>query len=94
MLARICTGIQWIDLSCSKIEVIYFDGFGVEHVPKEIERFIEHENIRTNIFRKQSNSSIMCGYFSIGFAGFIFAGKTLIGYTSLFFPYDFEKRTV
>ena len=36
----------------------------------------------------------MCGYFSIGFTDFMFAGKTLIDYTSvsLFSPYDFEKN--
>ena len=48
-------------------EVIYFDSFGVEHVPKEIKRFIGHKNIETNIFRIQADLSIMCGYFCIEF---------------------------
>ena len=34
----------------------------------------------------------MCGYFCIGFIDFMFAGKTLVGFTSLFFPHDFEKN--
>ena len=34
----------------------------------------------------------MCGYFCIGFIGFMFAGKILIDYTSLFSTYDFEKK--
>ena len=51
-----------------------------------------HENIRTNIFRIQANNSIMCGYFCIGFIDFMFAGKTLIDYTTLFSSYDFEKN--
>ena len=34
----------------------------------------------------------MCGYFSIGFIDFMLAGKTLIDYTNLFFPYDFNKN--
>ena len=34
----------------------------------------------------------MCGYFCIGFIDFMLAGKTLIDYTSLFSPYDFEKN--
>ena len=34
----------------------------------------------------------MCGYFCIGFTDFMFVGKTLIGYTSLFSSYDFEKN--
>ena len=33
----------------------------------------------------------MCGYFCIGTTDFMFAGKTLIDYTSLLSPYDFEK---
>ena len=34
----------------------------------------------------------MCGYFCIGFIDFKLAGKTLIDYTSLFSPYDFNKN--
>ena len=34
----------------------------------------------------------MCGYFSIGFIDFMFAGKELTGYTNLFSPYDFKKN--
>ena len=34
----------------------------------------------------------MCGYFWIGFIDFIFAGKTLINFTSLFSLDDFEKN--
>ena len=29
--------------------VIYFDSFGVEHIPKEIKPFINNKNITTNI---------------------------------------------
>ena len=77
---------HWIALHVKNIEIIYFDSFGVQHVPKEIEIFIVHKNTKTNIFRIQSNNSIMCGYFCIGFIDFMFAGKTLIYFTSLFFP--------
>ena len=34
----------------------------------------------------------MCGYFCIGFIDFMLAGKTLIDYTNLFSPYDFNKN--
>ena len=34
----------------------------------------------------------MCGYFSIGFINFMLVGKTLIDYTNLFSPYDFNKN--
>ena len=71
-------------------EVIYFDSFGVEHIPKEIKRFAGHKSI--NIFRIQADNSVMCGYFCIGFIDFMFAGRSLIDFTSLFSPYDFKKN--
>ena len=36
-------GTHWIALFCRKNEIVYFDSFGVEHVPKEIEKFIGHK---------------------------------------------------
>ena len=49
-------------------------------------------NIKANIYRVQANNSVMCGYFCIEFIDFILAGKTLINYTNLFSPYDFNKN--
>ena len=72
--------------------VTYFDSFGIEHIPKEIKKFINNKNIITNIFRIQAYDSIMCGYFCIGFINFMLASKKLTGYTNLFFPYDFKKN--
>ena len=83
---------HWIALYVKNNEVIYFDSFGVEHVPTEIKRFIGHKGIKTNIFRIQEYNSVMCGYFCIGFIDLMFANKTLIDFTSLFSPYDFEKN--
>ena len=74
-------------------EITYFDSFGIEHVSKEIKKFIGHENIKTNIFRIQADNSIMCGYFCIGLVfDFMFAGKSLIDFASLFSHYDFKKN--
>ena len=85
-------GTHWIALHAKNNEVIYFDSFGVEHVPKEIRRFIGHKDIKTNIFRIEAYNSIMRGYFCIGFLDFMFANKTLIDFNSLFSPYDFDKN--
>ena len=71
---------------------MYFDSFGVEHIPEEIKEFIGNKNIKANIFRIQENNSIMCGYFCIGFIDFMLAGKTLANYTNLFSPYDLKKN--
>ena len=86
------SGTRWITLFCVRDEVIYFDSFGIEHIPKEIQEFIGNKNIKANIYRIQANDSVMCGYFCIGFIDFMLAGKTLIDYTNLFSPYDFDKN--
>ena len=86
------TGTYWITLFCKRNEIVYFDSFGVEHIPKEIKKFISNKNIKANIYCVQANDSIMCGYFCIGFIDFMLAGKTLTDYTNLFSPYDFGKN--
>ena len=55
-------GTHWIALFCNRSEIVYFNSFGVEHVPEEIEEFIRNKNIIANIFQVQANHSIMCGY--------------------------------
>ena len=72
--------------------VTYFDSFGVEHIPKELMKFINRKKIITNIYRIQAYDSIMCGYFCIGFINFMFNGKSLTDYTNLFSPNDFNKN--
>ena len=69
--------IHWVALWRNNNKVTYFDSFGVEHIPKEIIKFIENRNIKTNIFRIQAYDSIMCGYFCIVFIDFLFKGKSL-----------------
>ena len=59
---------------------------------KKFKKIIGHKNIKSNIFRIKADDSIMCGYFCIGFIDFMFAGRSLIDYTSLFSPYDFKKN--
>ena len=72
--------------------VTYFDSFDLEQIPKEIKAFINNKNIKVNIFRIQAYDSKMCGYFCIGFIGFILARKTLTEYTNLFSPNNFKKN--
>ena len=72
--------------------VIYFDFFGVKHIPKKIRAFINNKNIKTNIFRIQAYESIMCEYFCIGFIDFMLSGKTLIEYTNIFSLNTFKKN--
>ena len=87
-------GAHWVALwgVDNSNNIIYFDSFGVEHTPKEINGFIKNKNIKTNIFRIQAYDSIMCGYFCIGFIDFMLKGKTLTEYTNLFLPNNFKKN--
>ena len=55
-------GIHWIILYVNDNNVIYFDSFGVEHIPKEIKKFIGNKNIITNNYRLQSYDSKTRGY--------------------------------
>ena len=79
-------------LFCNKNKIVYFDSFGVEHIPEEIKELIGNKNIKANIYRVQSNNLKICGYFCIGFIDFMLAEKTLTDYTNLFSRYDFEKN--
>ena len=51
---------NWMALYVNGNYFIYFDSFGVEHIPKEIKKLIGNKNIRTNVYRKQAYDS-MCG---------------------------------
>ena len=63
-------GTHWIALYVNANNIVYFDSFGVEHIPKEIKKSIGIKNIITNIYRIQAYDSIMCGYFCIVFIEF------------------------
>ena len=70
----------------------YFDSFAVEHISKEVKKFVNSKNIIANTNRVQNYDSIMCGYFCIGFINYMFMGKTLTDYTNLFSPNNFRKN--
>ena len=63
------TGTHWVSLFVIPKYIVYFDSFGVEHIPKEINKFINNDTtksssskrIKSNIFRIQAYDSIMCG---------------------------------
>ena len=94
------TGTHWVSLFFKTNEAIYFDSFGIQHSPKEINKFINSDTtkssslecIKSNIFRIQAYDSIMCGYFCIEFINYMLKGKTLLDYTNLFSPNDFKKN--
>ena len=83
---------HWIALFVKPKEGFYFDSFGIEHIPNEINKFFGNKNIKNNIFRLQAYDSIMCGYYCIEFINYMLKGKTLLDYTNLFSPNDFKKN--
>ena len=85
-------GTHWIVLFVKRKYVVYFDSFGVEHIPKEIEHVVGNKEIKANIFRLQAYDSIMCAYYCIEFIDYMFKGKTLLEYTNLFSPNDFKNN--
>ena len=94
-------GTHWVALYVNNKIVIYFDSFEVEHISKEIMKFIARTSFRLgsrrkklirNIYRIQAYHSIMSRYFCIGFINFMFNGKSLTDYINLFSPIDFNKN--
>ena len=69
--------------------VTYFYSFGVKYISKEIKKLIGDKNIY--IFRIQAYNSIMCGYFCIESFNFMLKVKSLLDYTNIFSPNEYEK---
>ena len=86
------TGTHWVVIFVKSNEVIYFDSFGVEYIPKEIMERLKKKDIKTSVFRIQDYSSIMCGYFCMLFIEYMLSNKTLTDFTNLFCPWNFEKN--
>ena len=68
-------GTHWIGFYVNAENVTYFDSFSVEHIPKEIRKFIGNKNIINN-YRIKAYNSIMCGYFCIRFIDFMLKGTS------------------
>ena len=87
--------LELIGLLCIFIIIVtYFDSFGVEHIPKEIKAFVKNKNIKTNIFRVQSNDWVIVDIFCIVFIDFMPAGKKLIDYTNCFHQITLTKMMI
>ena len=80
---------SWIAFYVNANNIVYFDSFWVEHIPKEIKKFIGNKNIIANIYRIQAYVSTICRYFCIVFIDFML--KSLLQDTNLFSNNDYEK---
>ena len=70
----------------------YFDSCGVENIPKTIRNFISNKNSKAIVYRIQVNDSILSEYFCIGFIDFMLKSKSLLNYSNLFFPSEYENN--
>ena len=84
-------GTHYAALFCNGNGILYYDNFGAEHNPEEIQEFVENKNIKPNIFRVQPNNSVTRGYFCFEFIDFMLAGKKLTDFTSLLFPQGLQN---
>ena len=97
-------GTNWTALYALNNNITYFDSFGVENIPKEIQKkIIGNKNIQANIFRIQTYHSVMRGFFSIDilyyfcifwFINFMVKNKSLTDFNNLFSPNDFKKMMI
>ena len=85
-------GTHWIDLYVDNDNVTSFDSFGVEHISKEIKKFIGNKNITTSIYRIQACDLIMCGYFCTRFFDFILKDQSLLDYIQIYFLLTHMKK--
>ena len=85
-------GTHWIALYTNNKTVTYFDSFVVEHIPKEIKKFINNKNITANIYRVQAYHSIIGTFFCIEFSDFTIKGNILTDFSNLFSPNSFKRN--
>ena len=85
-------GTHWVAIFINDDRATYFDSFGVEHMPREVVRFLRNKDIQANIFRVQPADSVLCGYYCIKFLDFMFDGKTLTDFTNMFSPTNFKAN--
>ena len=45
-------GTHWIALFWNRNEIVYFDSFGVEHIPEEIKEFVANKNIKASKYKQ------------------------------------------
>ena len=60
--------------------------------PQSLLNKVRDKSITYNIFRIQDNESTMRGFYCIALIEYMLAGKTLLDYTNLFSPDDYQNN--
>ena len=66
---------------------VYFNSFGIEYIPREVLNKIKANQLLTICLE-----TIICESYCIAFTEYMLRRKTLLDYTNLFFPKDYEKN--
>ena len=53
------TGTHWVALFVKTNEAIYFDSFGIEHIPKEINKFINNDTTKSSSLKRTAEPSAL-----------------------------------
>ena len=53
---------------------------------------IKDKSITQNTFKIESDNSILCGFYCIAFIEYMIEGTTLVDYSNLFSPNDYQKN--
>ena len=59
--------VHWVSLFIDINAAVYFDSFEIEYIPREVSSKIKNKSITQNIFRIQSDYSIVCRFYCITF---------------------------
>ena len=86
-------GTHFTFLFFDRNTAVYLDSFGNEYSPQDVLNKIKVKSITyNNIFRIQSDDSIIYGLFCIAFIEYMIAEKTSLDYTNLHSPNDYQKN--
>ena len=97
-LPRMKDGAYIINLNDKQSEVRHWvsffilHSFGIDYIPQKVLRKIKDKSITHNIFRAQSDESIMSEFYCIIFIEYMLAGKTLLDYTNLFSSTNYRNN--
>ena len=71
--------------------VVQIYSFGIEYIPQKVSSKIKYKSATSNIFRIQSDDSIICWFYCITFIEYMIA-VTFLAYNNLFSPNESQKN--
>ena len=72
--------------------VTYFDSSGAKHIPKETKKNYEEQKYQSKYLQYTGNDWRICGYFCMGFIGFMLKDKIMFDCANLISPNKYEIK--